>query len=81
VQQLLEPLECVAVVEDGSAEGATVDLTLRRDDAVAEPCDDRRLHVVATQQVVDDLVARDRGGAVALEGSQRLALPRSDARR
>jgi len=74
VQQLLEPRERVSIVEDHRAERAPVDLTVRRDDAVTEALDDRRLYVIETQQVVDDLVARDRRGAVARERSQR---PRS----
>jgi hypothetical protein len=81
MQQCLEPLERVAIVEDDSAERTAVDLAVRPDDAVAEVSDERRLHLVATQQVMDDLVARDGRRAVARERSQRLTLPRPDAAR
>ena len=43
------------------------------------PRDDRLAHLGPAQQVVDDLVARDRRRAVARERLQRLALARSDA--
>ena len=74
MQQLLEPGERVAVVEDDGRERAAVDLAVGRDDAVPHLLDDRLPHVLAPQQVMHDLVARDRRRAVARE---RAAAPRS----
>ena len=70
------------VGEDDVGDRAAVDLAGFVENALAEPVDQRLLHLlVLAEQPVDDLVARDRRGAVAPERGERLALPRSDAAR
>jgi hypothetical protein len=73
MQEAFEPDESVAVADDPVADGCAV--------VGPEPLAEGGLHLGVAVQLVDDRVARDRRRAVALEGGQRLALPRSDAAR
>ena len=75
MQQLLEPLELVAVGEDDLADARAV-----ADRLVAPALANRRAHVrVVREEVVHELVGRQRRGAVARERRERLALARRDA--
>jgi hypothetical protein len=72
MEERLEPVELGAVGEDELPDLRAV----RR----PEPLEQRGADVlVVRDQVVDDLVARDRGRAVSCERTQRLALPGADA--
>src|SRR3954454_20681988 len=79
MKQSLQPTKGVAIVEDDGREGTPVDLAVRRDNSMTHPRDNRFTHVRAAQEVMDDLVARHRRGAVPGERPQGLALSRSDA--
>src|SRR5438128_1410176 len=82
MEELLEPLELLAVGEDDLGDRRAVDLAGLVEDPLAEAVEEGTPHlVVVAQQPVDDLVARDHGGAVAREGGEGLAFPRSDAAR
>src|SRR4051812_12148390 len=72
VQESFEPREFLAIGEDDRGDVRT----LRRPVALEQS----PAHLgVVLDQLVDDLVARDRGGAVAAERPKRLALPGADA--
>ena len=78
----LQPRECLAVVEDDPRDRGAVDLAGVVEDAGAKALQQRRAHlVVVTKEPVDDVVARDCGGAVPRERVQRFGLARSDAPR
>ena len=71
-----------AIGEDDLRDPSPVGPPVLSQHALAEPRDQRFPdRVVRGEQVVDDLVARDRGGAVMAARFERLALPRSDAAR
>ena len=80
VEQAFEPGERLPVAKDALAHLGAVDHTVLVEDSVAETLEHRRFDLgIGANQVVDDLVARDHGGAVPRESLQRLALPRPDA--
>jgi ABC-type amino acid transport substrate-binding protein len=80
VEQALEPGQSLAIAEDALGNPAAVDLTVLAQDRLAEALDQGGLDLrIRAEQMVDDLVARDDGGAVARERLQRLALARPDA--
>src|SRR5207249_3710593 len=73
MEETLQPEQLVGITEDALADRAPV--------GRSEPLEEGRTDLVVLVELVDDLVARDRGGAVPREGGQRFALPRSDAAR
>ena len=80
VEQLLEPREPLAVAEHRLGDLRPVGPTVVAEDLLAEPRDERVADVVVRrEQVVDDLVARDRRGAVRAERLERRRLAGADA--
>jgi hypothetical protein len=76
-----EPGQLGAVGEDEPADFLPVDLAVA-EDALTPPLTQRRLQAfVLAIEAVDDIVARDHGGTVALERAERLALAGGDAAR
>jgi len=82
MEKSLEPGEGVAVGEDDLADRGTDGAAPVVERGLAEALPDRVAHaVVLGEKPVDDVVARDHRGAVAREGGERFALPRSDSPR
>ena len=79
VEQRLQEVELLAVGEDDVGDPRAVDRAVLAEDALPQLVDHRLAHlVVGGEQVVDDLVARDGGGA-GRERRERLALAGADA--
>jgi hypothetical protein len=80
VQHRLEEGEFVAVAEHELGDARAVDRPVFAQDALPELAEQLLAHLgVLAEQVMDDLVARDRRGPMLLEGEERLALARTDA--
>ena len=72
MQQRFEPGELLAVAEDRLRDPRAIGPAVGAQDTVTEAGDDRVADlVVRRQQVMDDLVARDRRGAVRAERIER----------
>src|SRR4029079_9817821 len=68
VEQALEPRELLRIAEDRLGDPATVGATVITEHALSEARDDRVANlVVASDQVVEDLVPRDGRGALRAE--------------
>jgi hypothetical protein len=79
VQQAFEERELLGILEDGLSNALAVGPPVLAEHALSQPFDQRGLHLrVGGEQVVDDLVARDGGGAVGAEGGQGGTLARTD---
>jgi hypothetical protein len=82
MEKRFQPGERLPVLEDDLGDGGTVDRAGVVEDAGAELLEQRAPDVrVLAQQLVDDVVARDRRGAMARERLQRLRLPGPDSPR
>src|SRR2546423_9468768 len=82
MEERLQPGELVRAVEDAVGDRGTVDLVRLVEDLATEAVEQRGSHLLfLADQPVDDLVARDHRGAVALERGQGLALARADTAR
>ena len=80
MEQALEPRESLLVAEDRLGDARPVGSTVLAEHLRAEPFDDRVADVVVRcEQVMDDLVARDRRRAVCAKRFERGRLPRADA--
>ncbi len=80
VQDRLEERELVSVAEHDLGHARSVDRAVLAEDSLTQLADERLADVgVLAEQVMDDLVARDRGGPGFLEREERLALARTDA--
>ena len=72
MQERFQPGQLLAVAEDRLRDPRAVGPAVVAQDVVAETRDERVADVVVRrEQVMDDLVARDRGGAVRAERSER----------
>ena len=80
MEELLEPRELPAVGEDDRADGGP-DHLVTVEDALPVALAKRRLDLFVLVELVYDLVARDRGGAVPRESLERLALAGADPAR
>ncbi len=80
MQELLEPVQSLPVCEDRLGDARPVGTAVGSEDALSELRDDRVAHVVvARQEVVDDRVARDRGGAMRPKRVERSGLAGADS--
>ena len=79
MEQLLEEVERLAVLEDANGDPFAIGRAVLAEDLLAEALDERALHLgVGREQMVDDLVARDRRGAVPAKRLERRRLAGAD---
>src|SRR5262245_26217810 len=79
MQKLLEEVERVAVLEDPECDSLAVGRPVLAEDLLAEPVEQFALDLrVGREEVMDDLVARDRGRAVAAEAFEGRRLAGAD---
>jgi hypothetical protein len=72
MQELLEEVERLAVSEDPIGDPFAIRCAVFAEDVLAEPLDERSLHLrIGREEVVDDLVARDGGSPVPTEAFER----------
>ena len=80
MQQLLEPVEGRAVAKDPDSDQVTVRRPVLAQDLLAEALDERAPYLrIGLQEVVDDLVARDRRRPVTAKRLEGRALSGADS--
>ena len=82
MEQALEPLQQLAVAEHAVADEAAIGTPVVTEDPGAHPLDERVPHpVVDGEEMVDDLVARHRRGAVGAQRREQGRLAGADPAR
>jgi hypothetical protein len=79
VQELLQEVERISIPEDAARDPLTIRSPVDAENLLSKPRNERSSDaVIVREEVVDDLVARHRRGAVSAKALERRGLPGAD---